>query len=66
MLKLSTFLENQGVITGFLMLAVVFLWVMYHRNMSARLSDKDKEIDRLAEDVKDMRDRMMKLWDNRQ
>ena len=48
------------------MLAVIFLWVTYHRNMSARLSDKDKEIDRLAEDVKDMRDRMMKLWDNRQ
>lgn len=62
---LNTFLQNQGALKGLLILFVVFLVWRNWRQSQDRLADKDREIDRLAADVHDMRDRMMNLWDER-
>ena len=62
---LDGFLQNQGTFKGLLILFAVFMvWRNWRQNQE-RLADKDREIDRLAKDVHDMRDRMMALWDKR-
>ena len=63
MQSLNDFLQNQGTITGLLILFVIFLIWRNSRQNDERLADKDREIARLAADVHDMRDRMMAVWD---
>ena len=65
MSALDSFLQNQGTFKGLLILFAVFVvWRNWRQNQE-RLADKDREIDRLAADVHEMRDRMMALWDRR-
>lgn len=62
---LDGFLQNHGTVSGLLILCVVFLVWRNWRQNEERLADKDREIARLAADVREMRDRMTALWDSR-
>ena len=62
---LNQFLNNQGTVKGLLILAIFYFVWDNNRKQRELLASKDQEIRRMADDLHDMRDRMMVLWDKR-
>ena len=69
---ISSFLTKFGEINGLLILGIIFmfLWVRslntrIHRQHQEQLQDRQREIDRLAEDNHAYRDRFLALLDKK-
>jgi hypothetical protein len=58
-------LKNFGLTRGLCVIFFLSLWWFYHRAHQNRLKDKDAEINRLAADNHEYRERFMRLFDDK-
>jgi len=63
--NIVTILEKYGLFGGTFFLFWIFANWYFHKQYNDRLKDKQNEIDRLAADIKDYRDRFLHFLDDK-
>ena len=60
---LNNILGDYGILAVAALAAAVYFWRLHQRGQESRLADKEREIERLFTENKDLRERLTFVWD---